>query len=46
MFICTTDKSYLKVYDGKFRFDSVVVLKETMSRLPGSASERFVKQNL
>ena len=39
-------QSCLKGYDGKFRFESVVVLKETMSRLPKSASERFAKQNL
>ena len=35
-----------KGYDGKFRFESVVVLKETMSWLPESANERFAKQNL
>ena len=39
-------QSCLKGYDGKFRFESVVALKETMSRLPKSASERFAKQNL
>ena len=33
-------------YDGKFRFESVVVLKETMNRLPESANKRFTKQNL
>ena len=39
-------QSCLKGCDGKFRFVSVVVLKETISRLPESASERFAKQNL
>ena len=39
-------QSCLKGYDGNFRLESVVVLKETMSRLPESASERFAKQNL
>ena len=39
-------QSCLKGYDGKFRFESVVVLKETMSRLAESTSERFAKQNL
>ena len=39
-------QSCLKGYDGKFRFESVVLLKETMSRLPKSASERFAKQIL
>ena len=33
-------------YDRKFRFESVVVLKETMNRLPESANKRFTKQNL
>ena len=33
-------------YDGNFRFESVVVLKETMNRLPESANKRFTKQNL
>ena len=39
-------QSCLKGYDGNFRFESVVVLKETMNRLPESASERLAKQNL
>ena len=36
-------QSCLKDYNGKFRFESVAVLKETMNRLPESASERFAK---
>ena len=39
-------QSFLKGYDGKFRFESVLALKETMNRLPENASERFTKQNL
>ena len=39
-------QSCLKGCDGKFRFDSVILLKETISRLPESANERFIKQNL
>ena len=39
-------QSYLKDYYVKFRSESVVVLKETMNRLPETASERFTKQNL
>ena len=39
-------QSCLKGYDGKFRFENVVVLKGTMSSLPKSASERLAKQNL
>ena len=34
-------KSCLKGYDVKFRFESVVVLKKTMNKLPESASKRF-----
>ena len=34
-------QSCLKGYDVKFRFESVVVLKETMNRLPEKASKRF-----
>ena len=34
-------QNYLKGYDIKFRFESVLVLKETMNRLPESASKRF-----
>ena len=34
-------QSCLKGYDVKFRFESVVVLKETMNKLPESASKRF-----
>ena len=36
----------LKGCDGKFRFESGAVLKETMSRLSESANEKFAKQNL
>ena len=39
-------QSCLNGYDSKFRFKSVVVLKETMSKLPESASKTFAKQNL
>ena len=39
-------QSCLKGYDGKFRFENVVGLKEMINRLPESASERFTKQNL
>ena len=36
---------FLKGDDDNVRFESVVVLKETRSRLPKTASEMFVKQN-
>ena len=39
-------QSCLKGYDGKFRFEGAVVLKEMMSRLPESATKRFTTQNL
>ena len=36
---------FLKGDDDNVRFESVVVLKETRSRLPKTASEMFVKEN-
>ena len=36
---------FLKGDDDNVRFESVVVLKETRSRLPKTASEMFAKQN-
>ena len=36
---------FLKGDDDNVRFESVVVLKETRSRLPKTTSEMFVKQN-
>ena len=36
-------KKCLEGHDGEFRFENIIILKETLKLLPASATERFRK---